>query len=130
MARCTIIDDDAELTEHTAAILTREGHTVTTLSTTEGAVDALMRDKPDILILDVMFPDNPMGGFQLARDIRRNRAIRNLPIILLSDINRELSLDFSADDIDPSWIPVQDFVPKPVNAKRLLDVVRKMLPRA
>jgi CheY-like chemotaxis protein len=77
-----------------------------------------------------MFPDNPMGGFQLARDIRRNRAIRNLPIILLSDINRELSLDFSADDIDPSWIPVQDFVPKPVNAKRLLDVVRKMLPRA
>jgi len=39
-------------------------------------------------------------------------------------------MDFSAGDIDPEWMPVQDFLKKPVNMEQLLKKVRKLLQNA
>ncbi len=56
-----IIDDNSEFAANLALLLEAEGH----------IVSARDRDAPDMLILDVMFPENPAGGFDLARAIRR-----------------------------------------------------------
>lgn len=127
MAKIRIIDDDVEFVKNTSAILIKEGHDVAVLYTTENAVQTLIDDTPDILILDVMFPDNPVAGFGLARQIRRRREIKDLPIILLTGVNQEFPMDFSADDIDPDWMPVQEFVEKPVNPSILIDRIQTML---
>ena len=127
MARIRIIDDDVELAENTALILQQGGHTVSMADTTDGAAEDLLADKPDLLILDVMFPEKPSAGFDLAREIRTHEGLTDLPIILLTGINQEFPMDFSADDIDPSWLPVQDFVEKPVTAQDLLAKVAKLL---
>jgi CheY-like chemotaxis protein len=127
MAKIKIIDDDVEFARNVSAMLGEAGHEVTLLDTTDNAIHLLIEDKPDLLLLDVMFPDNPAAGFDLARQIRRRREIKDLPIILLTGVNQEFPTDFSADDIDPAWMPVQDFVEKPADAKRLLRAVRKML---
>ena len=74
-----------------------------------------------------MFPDNPVAGFDLARLIRRMPAIENLPIIMLTGINQDFPMDFSAQDIDPDWMPVQDFMEKPVQMPALLDKVNNLL---
>ncbi len=127
MAIIRIIDDDEELAEDLSMVLKKEGHEVSVRDTTEGAINELLENKPDLLILDVMFPENPAGGFDLARAIRQTDSIKDLPIILLTAINQEFPMDFSSKDIDQEWMPVEDFAEKPLDIKEMLDKVKKIL---
>ena len=127
MARIMIIDDDAELADQTAANIREKGHVVTTLYTTEEAIRRITEEQPEVVILDVMFPDNPVSGFDLARRIRLNKAFKNLPIILLTNVNQHFPMEFSSKDIDPNWMPVQDFMEKPVKLDALLEKVGQLL---
>ncbi len=127
MARIEIIDDDVAFAEDVSVFLKNEGHTVTITDDTEGAIEKLVTDTPDLLILDVMFPGNVSAGFDLARAIRQNKNIEGLPIILLTAVNQEFPMDFSSNDIDDEWIPVQDFVEKPVDMQELMEKVNKLL---
>ena len=127
MAKIEIIDDDSEFAGNLALLLEGEGHSVKTRDRLEGALEELARDAPDVLILDVMFPENPAGGFDLARAIRKTAGIQGLPVILLTAINQELPMEFSSADIDKQWMPVQDFVEKPVALSVLLEKVGGLL---
>ncbi len=127
MARIKIIDDDVEFADNIATLLRDSGYEVSAMDTTLNAIDVLKDDMPDLLILDVMFPDNPAGGFDLARGIRRDPQIRDLPVILLTGVNQEFPMDFTTHDIDPEWMPVQDLVEKPVAMTSLLASVRRLL---
>ena len=127
MARITIIDDDVEFAEDIAKVLEKHGHEVARLHEVQGATQALCDNPPDLLILDVMFPNNPVAGFDTARQIRRTRPIRKLPIILLTGVNQDFPMDFSAKDIDAEWMPVQDFLEKPADSALLLNKIRDML---
>lgn len=127
MARIMLIDDDKELADNTATLVRNAGYEVTVEYTTQNAVRRLTEEKPDLVILDVMFPDNPVAGFDLARVIRRTKGIRETPIILLTGINQEFPMDFSGDDIDSDWMPVQAFMEKPVKMKALLGKMSELL---
>ena len=127
MARIMIIDDDEDFAKHTAGVLATRGHRATLAHTTDDAVALLIREKPDLLVLDVMFPDNPVAGFDLARQIRQHREIKELPILLLTGVNQEFPMGFSADDIDSDWMPVQNFIEKPFKSEDLLRKVGKLL---
>ena len=127
MARIMIIDDDIELAVNTAALIGKAGHETSMLHTTVDAVRKVVENKPDLLILDVMFPDNPVAGFDLARQIRRTKAVKDLPIILLTGINQDFPMDFSSHDIDPVWMPVQDFMEKPVKIPVLLEKIIRLI---
>lgn len=127
MAHIMVIDDDVELTENLTTVLKGEGYAVSTRDQTEGAVEELEKNTPDLLILDVMFPENPAAGFDLARKIRKTKKLEKLPIVLLTSINQQFPMDFSSRDIDEDWMPVQDFVEKPVDMKELVEKVRTLL---
>ena len=127
MAKLTVIDDDLELADDLAQALRGAGHKVSVLNSTQGAIEALEADPPDLLVLDVMFPENDAGGFELARKIREREIIQTLPIILLTAVNQEFPMDFSPADIDPEWMPVQHFMDKPVNIGSLLEKVDALL---
>src|ERR1035437_7439981 len=127
VAKIMLIDDDAGLMDDMFVLLKDAGHTVTVSDTVDGAIEKLTAEKPDLLILDVMFPDNPAAGFDLARKIRQTREISKLPIILLTGVNQHFPMDFSPGDIDSDWMPVQDFVDKPVDFKKLLKKINKLL---
>ena len=120
-----IIDDDVEIAEDLSVFLEDAGHTVKILNDTEGAIKSLVEEKPDFLILDVMFPERPAGGFDLARKIRETEVIKDLPIVLLTGVNQEFPMDFSNQDLDPQWMPVQDFVEKPVDLNVLTEKIKK-----
>jgi CheY-like chemotaxis protein len=129
MAKIMIIDDDVDLAEDLSLILKNAGHQTSIRDDTDGAVVLLVEQKPDLLILDVMFPENPAGGFDLAREIRSTPELGDLPVILLTAINQEFPMDFSSKDIDPEWMPVQDFLEKPVAPEVLLEKVDDLLSR-
>ena len=122
-----IIDDDVEIAEDLSVFLEDAGHTVKTLDDTEGAIKSLVEDTPDLLILDVMFPERPAGGFDLARKIRETETIKDLPVVLLTGVNQEFPMDFSAKDIDKDWMPVQDFIEKPVDIPKLITKISNLL---
>jgi len=130
MPKIMIIDDDVEIIENIVAVLDEPGMEISTMDTTEGAVERLLSETPDLLILDVMFPENPAGGFDLAREIRQVEGIKTLPIILLTAINQELPMDFSSGDIDDEWMPVQNLLEKPIRMGELKEAVNSLLHRA
>lgn len=127
MAKIMIVDDDKELADNLATIIKGEGYEVSVWYSFQDAVAKIKETLPDVLILDVMFPDNPAGGFDLARSIRNEPKIEKLPIIHLTGVNQHFPMDFSAKDIDPDWMPVQDFIEKPVKTGLLLEKIKKML---
>ena len=128
MAKILVIDDDRELLDTLSDGLRADGMEVATRDTIDGAIAAIASERPDALVLDVMFPENPSGGFDLAREIRKTRGIEHLPIILLSAINQEFPTDFSRDDIDEQWFPVEDMMDKPVDMKKLRARLTELLP--
>ena len=130
MAKILIVDDDLELAALLSDVLSSEGFDVESRDTLVDGRAALASTPPDLLILDIMFPENPAGGFDLAREIRGAPATQHLPVILLTAVNQELPMDFSANDIDDEWMPVQAFMEKPPAIPELLDKVRSLLSRA
>jgi DNA-binding response OmpR family regulator len=127
MAAIRIIDDDVEFAQSVAVFLQNEGHSVSIHDDTEGMAEEMVKNKPDLLILDVMFPENPAAGFDLARKIRATEEIKDLPIIMLTGVNQEFPMDFSSQDIDPDWMPVQEFLEKPIDMKELVANIEKLL---
>lgn len=129
MMRIVVVDDDPEASQFVADALSRQHYDVVQINQADGILARLTEVRPDLAILDVMYPDNPTFGFELARSIRRTRQFRHLPIVLQTGLNRQYPLDFSDADIDPEWLPVQKIVEKSVDLSELLQVVAVLLGR-
>ena len=127
MTRIAIVDDDEMFAENVAELLRGPDCEVTCLSDTDEAVAALTADPPDLVVLDVMFPEDPAGGFNIARQVRHTEGIKDLPIIMLTGVNQELPADFSSKDIDGEWMPVQDFFEKPPDLEKLTARIHELL---
>lgn len=115
-----VVDDDARLREILGIALEDEGYAVRLAATGEEAMDALARDDPDLLILDVMLPGR--DGFELCREIRKTKSL--VPILMLTaktdTVDMVVGLESGADD----------YVTKPFVTKELVARIRALLRRA
>ncbi len=125
MAYLLIIDDDEDFADAVAVICRAEGHEVAIENDTTHALEKFAERMPDAVILDVMFPENPSGGFELARKLRKTS--NDVPILMLTAVNQQFPLGFSHKDIDPTWLPVTAFVEKPVDFEVLKSKISEML---
>ena len=122
MAYVMIIDDDEDFANAAARSLRGDGHEVRVELQTASALEQMEVRRPDVVVLDVMFPENSSAGFELAREMRHDHAeLKAVPILMLTAVNAQFPLGFSSRDIDDVWLPVDDFLEKPVD----LDVLRK-----
>jgi len=127
MAYLMIVEDDEDFATPAAAVLLREGHQVVVKSNTATALTEMQSRPPDLVILDVMFPGDDFAGFELARAMHESCHLSRIPILMLTGVNQKLDLDFSALDIDNSWLPVTDFLRKPVDPGELVSKVKSLL---
>ena len=129
MQKIYIIDDDRNIVEAMSIVLKAHGYEVACQYDEENVVKNLIAQKPDLVILDVMFPQNPSAGFDIARDIRSDKKTESIPIIMLSAINEKgvYAGTFSNNDRDDTWLPVDQFVEKPIQNKQLLDKIKAVL---
>ena len=129
MKKIYIIDDDRDIVESISMVLKVNGFEVSAQYNDENVIENVSQYNPDLIILDVMFPENSSAGFDIAKDLKRNNKLTNIPIIMLSAVNeRGLYMgQFTDQDIDESWLPVSKFLDKPVQPKELLLQVKSLL---
>ena len=122
MAYVMIIDDDEDFANAAAKELRAVGYEVQVELDTSSAVASMESRRPDVVILDVMFPEDSSDGFNLARTMRHyNEKLKDIPILMLTAVNAYHPMGFSSRDIDDHWLPVSDFLEKPVD----FDVLQK-----
>jgi DNA-binding response OmpR family regulator len=128
MAYVLIVDDDEYFAQTTATVLRNEGHEVQIELDTDDAVQSMQNKPPDLVVLDVMFPEDISAGFGLARFMRHeSEQLKTIPILMLTAINTKFPLGFGPKDIDDDWLPVTDFLEKPVDFDVLVNKVSKLL---
>ncbi len=128
MAYLLIVDDDEDFASTTATVLRKEGYDVQIELDIDNAVKSMENKPPDLAILDVMFPEDASAGFKLARFMRHeNEKLKDIPILMLTAINTKFPLGFGPKDIDDNWMPVTDFLEKPVDFDVLRDKVATLL---
>ncbi len=123
-----IIDDDVDIVASLEMALKAAGHEVEAQNDGVNLVENISRFDPAIIILDVMFPDDKEAGFKMARMIRHTDEISTIPIIMLTSVNQDGGFisKFSSRDIDDMYLPVTEFIEKPINPKLLLEKIEKL----
>lgn len=121
MAKILLIDDDVDFVEVNKALLESSNHEVICAHNGEEGKKLAHSQKPDVVILDVMMATRT-EGFHVARDLRSDAATAGIPIIMLTAINQEVPWKFGPDDV---WLPVDEFIEKPVRPDVLLAAVKK-----
>ncbi len=113
-----IVDDEKRLVSLVQSYLTQEGYRVVTAYNGKDALPIAKKEKPDLIILDIMMPE--MNGYDF---MRTHRAEHDTPIIMLTakveDEDKIIGLELGADD----------YVTKPFKPRELMARVRNVLRR-
>ena len=122
-----MVDDDEDFAGAIRMVLQSRGFDVPMEHDTDRALERIAQWQPDAVILDVMFPENPVAGVELARALRSR--FPKLPILMLTAISQQMPLAFSSRDIDPKLLPVTEFLEKPVHFSIMCDKLDRLLER-
>jgi two-component system, cell cycle response regulator len=118
-ARVLVVDDILPNVKLLEAKLSSEYFDVVTARNGREALEAVARDKPDIVLLDAMMPE--MDGFEACRRMKSNPLHAHIPVVMVTALNdvedRVRGLDAGADD----------FLTKPVDDVALLARVRSLV---
>jgi DNA-binding response OmpR family regulator len=100
MKKILLIEDDADLFALLKYNLEKEGYALAGSQTGKGALELCRREKPDLIILDIMLPDS--DGLEICRAVRARAELAHIPIIFLtakaSETDRIVGLELGADD--------------------------------
>ena len=124
-----IIDDNPDMALAVSMPLEAAGYQVAWAQSGREGLDKVMEIAPDLVILDVMM-ETSTAGFQVSLTLRSPdprssyARFRGIPILMLTAIHTTTSLRFGADE---AYLPVDDFVEKPVDADVLLEKVKTLL---
>jgi CheY-like chemotaxis protein len=125
-ARILIVDDDADITESMRVVLESKGYSVDSAVDSKDAVSHLESRKPDLIILDVMMKTKS-EGFDFSRELKKDSQFKDIPILMLTAIKEKTGIDFKPAAGDETWLPVNDFLDKPITPEQLLEKVESLL---
>ena len=125
MHKILVIDDDPDLHVLMQTVLERKGFKVVSAYNPDEGIQKVESEKPDLVILDVLMPRD-YEGFDVARKIREDLKMRELPIILLSGVHsvKKVPYRFSPHE---EWLPVDYFFDKPVESPVLVSKIKELL---
>lgn len=125
MPKILVIDDDKDFQETTRIVLEKSGFQVISAYDPEEALRKVQEDTPDLVILDVMMPRD-FEGFEVARKIREELKLVELPIVLLTAVHgtKKVPYRFAPHE---QWLPVDYFYDKPLAPGVLVAKVREYL---
>jgi len=119
MRTVALIEDDADLFALLKYNVEREGFRFTGVQTGKGALEFCRRERPDVIILDIMLPES--DGIQICRQLRASPDLAHIPVIFLTaraaEADRILGLELGAND----------YVVKPFSVRELIARIRNQV---
>jgi len=120
--RVVCIEDELEMIELVRLILSRKGFEVIGANGGREGMEIVLREKPDLVLLDLMMPD--MDGWEVYQQIKANEETKPIPVIVVTaksqSIDKVLGLHIAK---------VDDYITKPFGPQELLESVEKILAR-
>ena len=114
-----IADDEANIVISLEFLMQREGHRVTIARDGNAALEAIRRERPDLVLLDVMMPGK--SGFEVCQAVRADEALAAVKILMLSAKGRDTDL------AKGSALGADAYMTKPFSTRELADKVRHLL---
>ena len=120
--RILVAEDDKTLQSLVKFKLKSAGYDVSVVDDGQAALELLQREKPDLLIVDLMMP--VMSGKELILELKKNSFTKDIPLIILSakSLEKEVVEGFS--------LGADDFIKKPFSPSELVARVRNLLSRS
>jgi CheY-like chemotaxis protein len=114
------VEDHPAQSDIMRQMLEFSGHTVVLAGSGEEGISKARQEQPDVILMDLRMPG--MGGIEAIKQLKKDPAVVAIPVIVLSAWtsrrNREEALEAGA----------AKFVAKPIDTKRLLDEINKLIP--
>ncbi len=116
-----IVEDEKDIVEMIVYNLKKEGYTTVSVLNGQRAVSLAKRERPDLIILDLMLPD--IDGFEICKQLRNNEITGLIPIIMLTARSQE------ADKVTGLELGADDYVTKPFSPRELVARMKAVLRR-
>lgn len=124
-----MIDDDKDYVDAVRFVIESRGYDFVSAYNTKDGFAKAKEEKPDLIILDVMM-DMKADGFIFARKLRRDPEysdVSKIPILMLTGIREKTGFFFPGEIKHDYFLPVDEFVEKPVKAEQLIEIVERLL---
>ncbi|MCX5778421.1 MAG: response regulator [Elusimicrobia bacterium] len=115
MKKIIVMDDEAAIRELLSLGLRAAGYAVEAVSSTQDLWDSIGREKPAVILMDAGMPGE--DGISICRDIRRNEATKNIPVVIITAFNDDITRN------DAFLFGATAFVTKPFTIPAVLSVV-------
>ncbi|MBK6792261.1 MAG: response regulator transcription factor [Anaerolineales bacterium] len=119
--RILVVDDDRSIVKVLTSYLEKSGYQALSAYDGEMALHQLRRERPDLVILDLMMPNR--DGWEVTKIVRADHSLAATPIIMLTarveDTDKIVGLELGADD----------YITKPFNAQEVVARVKSLLRR-
>lgn len=116
-----IVEDELEIAELIQFHVEREGFAARVIPSGRLALDLIRRQKPDLIVLDLMLPD--LGGLDVCRKLKQSDDTRTIPIMIVSAKGEE------SDIVSGIELGADDYVTKPFSPKILMARLKNILRR-
>ncbi|MBN2102944.1 response regulator [bacterium] len=120
-AHILVVDDEEDILELARYNLAKEGYQVTCASSGEKAIQKVQKNKPDLVVLDLMLPG--MDGFNVCKVLKNNSNTADIPIVMLTAKGEE------SDIVTGLELGAEDYITKPFSPKVLIARIRTVLRR-
>ena len=125
MKKVLIIDDDPGIRDVLKIVLGGRYELQEAVNRQEGK-KVLKEFSPDLIVLDVMMEDLD-SGFEMAREIGQDEEFKDTKILILTNADQEMGVDFQKFAGDEEWLPVDGYIYKPIKPKEFLAKVEKLI---
>jgi len=125
-ARILMIDDDPDFVEGIRSILERAEYIVDVAHDPKTGFQKLQEMSCDLLLLDIMM-GRGAEGVALARKIRKEPRLRDIPVLIITGLREQIAFLFPGQSVHPHFVETDELVEKPVEPKLLLEKVSTLL---
>lgn len=108
-----VVDDEVDLVEILKLSLEVNNYEVITAFDGEEALEKAKKEKPDLILLDIVMPKK--DGWTFVREMKMDESIKHIPVIVLT-VKEQLKDEFELEG-------VKDFIVKPIEIEKLLDKI-------
>lgn len=127
--RLLIVDDDPDFVAGIKAILDSAEYETAVAYNPKDGFAALKARRYDLLLLDIMM-GRGAEGVMMARKIRKDPALRDLPVLIITGIREQIAFLFPGQAVHPHFVPLDELLEKPVEPELLLEKVEALLQAA